>query len=57
MVTRLFDWLFHRHEWAEKERLTFNSDSGRGVGFVQYCAKCQKYRKQKVVFAITMMDM
>lgn len=58
MVTRLFYWLFHRHEWEDiqKQSLLYSDKTVAGLLVVQKCKECSEYRSQKIMSSANLMD-
>lgn len=55
MITRIFDWLFHRHNWVNTEEgdiVEYNEQTKSveryGRFIIQKCPKCNSYRKIKL---------
>lgn len=49
MLTRIWDFLFHRHHWETVREYTINNDGSRvGILFVQRCTKCGSLQRKQV---------
>lgn len=58
MISRLFYWLFHLHDWIDvkEEVICYKSGSVAGKMIIQKCVHCQDYRTQKLMCSVSMSD-